>query len=103
MLRRRYNGFLPSVFLVAISLLPITSATLSVTASFNQSGINGTITFTQEAPDGNTTIDVSLTGKGEREKERERESIKLKWWEVYPHISLVIACCHCWAIIPFAH
>ena len=85
MLRRRYNRFLLSVLLVSTFLLPFTSATLSVTASFNQSGISGTIRFTQEAPDGNTTIDVSLTGKGKK-MERERgggggeggESIKLK-------------------------
>ena len=67
MLRRHCNEFLLSVFLVVISLLPLTSATLSVTATFNQSGISGTISFTQEAPDEDTIINVDLTGKGERE------------------------------------
>ena len=110
MLRRRYNEFLPSVFFVVISLLPLTSATLSITASFNQSGISGTITFTQQTPDGNTTIDVNLTGKEQREKERKREreresklhviDQKLKR-ETCSHISLVIVCYHCcWAVIP---
>lgn len=72
MTRRYTNGFLLSVISVVISLLPLsTSAALSVTATFNQSGIGGTIRFTQETPDENTTIDVNLTGKeGGREGER---------------------------------
>jgi hypothetical protein len=77
MMRRRYNGFLLSVISVisvVISLLPLTtSAALSVTATFNQSGISGAIRFTQESPGGNTTIDVNLIGK-EREGERENET-----------------------------
>ena len=83
MTRRYTNGFLLSVISVVISLLPLsTSATLSVTATFNQSGISGTIRFTQETPDGNTTIDVNLTGKeGGREREETEQitRLNLKW------------------------
>ena len=79
MVTRRYNRFLLfSVLLVVISLVPLTSATLSVTAFFNQSGISGTISFTQEAPDRNTTVDVNLTGKGGRGEIRTNCLIKIE-------------------------
>ena len=82
MMTRHYgNGFLLSVISVVISLLPLTtSATLIVTATFNQSGISGTIRFTQDTPDENTTIDVNLTGKErEREETEQIARLNLKW------------------------
>ena len=65
MLERVFNGWLIHLILVLqlfTLLLPSTLATQTVTANFNQSGISGRITFTQEAPGSNTTINVSLTG-----------------------------------------
>lgn len=47
---------------VLLLLLPVSSAALSVSAVFNQSGVAGSITFSQESPDASTAITVSLRG-----------------------------------------
>jgi hypothetical protein len=43
-------------------LLPLTSAALTVTSTFNQSGVMGTIRFTQADSNAPTVMDISLTG-----------------------------------------
>ena len=43
-------------------LVPLTSAALTVTSTFNQSGVMGTIRFTQANPTAPTVMDISLTG-----------------------------------------
>jgi hypothetical protein len=43
-------------------LLPLTSAALTVTSTFNQSGVIGTINFTQADSNAPTVMDISLTG-----------------------------------------
>lgn len=52
-----------ALLLVTIQpLLPLTSAALTVTSTFNQSGVMGTVTFTQANPSAPTVMDISLTG-----------------------------------------
>lgn len=50
------------VLLCIQPLLPLTSAALTVTSTFNQSGVAGTIKFTQANAAAATIMDVSLTG-----------------------------------------
>ena len=59
------KGLLLVLALVSLLLVvPLTSASshLTATATFNQSGVCGTITFSQEGPNDPTIIDVRLTG-----------------------------------------
>ena len=59
------QGFLLMLALVSLlNLVPLTLASshLTVTAAFNQSGVRGGITFSQEGPNAPTIITVSLTG-----------------------------------------
>ena len=59
------KGLLLPLALVLVTvqpLLPLTSAALTVTATFNQSGVMGTISFTQANANAPTVMDISLTG-----------------------------------------
>ena len=59
------KGLLLPLALVLVTiqpLLPLTSAALTVTSTFNQSGVMGTIKFTQDNPSAPTMMDISLTG-----------------------------------------
>ena len=58
-----HKGWLLPLALVLTCLQPLTSAVLTVTSTFSQRGVNGTITFTQASSDGPTVMDISLTGR----------------------------------------
>ena len=59
------KGLLLPLALVLVTiqpLLPLTSAALTVTSTFNQSGVMGTIKFTQANANAPTVMEISLTG-----------------------------------------
>ncbi len=56
------KGLLLPLTVVLVTILPLTSAALTVTSTFNQSGVMGTIKFTQADSNAPTVMDISLTG-----------------------------------------